>query len=154
MLPHYGSFTHIYARLNLCHEGDLSHVHIIHDEQKHFDEILQFAKAETEAFIDAAPELHKIADFNFNSSASLSFAISTENLGLQIADLLAGFAMRFTSDFTFKNSVSKDHQEAFNLLFALSDIDKGTGINLVISKRIASDMFTIAQRQNFENFWK
>lgn len=100
ILPNLSAFTNIYARMNLYQKGRLADVRLIHDEQLQFDEILEASKGAAEALRERAVEMFTPhSDFNFQESASLSFASSTKSVGVQVADILAGFCMRYVRDF-------------------------------------------------------
>ena len=142
MLPHYNSFTNIYARINLYNNGDLSNVKLIHDEQKHFDEILKAAKSDAENLKDTIPSsITPNSNYNFTESALLSFDNSKKSIGIQVADILSGFLMRFTSDYIFGNEICADKREAFDILFKCGDEKKSVGINFVLSKPITFKLF-------------
>ena len=100
ILPNLSAFTHIYARINLYEKGQVANVRLIHDEQLQFDEILENSKGTAEALKERAAEMFTPhASFNFKETASLSFASSTKSVGIQVADILAGFSMRYVRDF-------------------------------------------------------
>ncbi|MFX2143838.1 DUF3800 domain-containing protein [Acinetobacter baumannii] len=142
MLPHYNSFTNIYARINLYNTGDLSNIKLIHDEQKHFDEILKAAKSDVENLKDTIPaSTTPNSNYNFTKSALLSFGDSQKSIGIQVADMLAGFLMRFTSDYIWRNEICSDKREAFDILFKCGDEKTSVGMNFVLSKSITSELF-------------
>ncbi|WP_336976061.1 DUF3800 domain-containing protein [Acinetobacter pittii] len=142
MLPHYNSFTNIYARINLYNTGDLSNIKLIHDEQKHFDEILKAAKSDAENLKETIPSsITPNSNYNFIKSASLSFGDSKKSVGIQVADILSGFLMRFTSDYIFGNEICADKREAFDILFKCGDEKTSIGINFVLSKPITFKLF-------------
>lgn len=142
MLPHYNSFTNVYARINLYNNGDLSNIKLIHDEQKHFDEILKAAKSDAENLKDTiSSSITPNSNYNFKQSALLSFGDSKKNIGIQVADILSGFLMRFTSDYIFGNEICADKREAFDILFRCGSEKTSVGINFVLSKPIAFKLF-------------
>jgi hypothetical protein len=138
-LPNLSAFTNIYARINLYEKGRLSDVHLIHDEQLQFDEILEISKRATEALRERAREMFTPhSNFDFRESASLSFASSTNSIGLQVADVLAGFCMRYVKDFfTDHKQVRPIAHQTYDLLRRFTDPTNGVGINLVISSNWA-----------------
>lgn len=134
MLPNLSSFCNVYARINLFHGGDLSNVRMIHDEQKHFDEIIRSGKNSAESLLKDGVQLYTpYANYNFTQSAPLFFTESTQSSGIQMADVLAGFVMRF-----IKNKISNvkpinpQLQAAFYNLLDHSNPAKGVGVNLVV----------------------
>lgn len=142
MLPHYSSFTNIYARINLCTKGNLSTINLIHDEQKHFDEIIKIAKESVEKLKgEITPSITPNSNYNFSESATLSFADSKQSIGIQVADLLSGFSMRFVSTFLSNKAISSEYQESFDILFNNGDPETSIGMNFVLSKVICKDLF-------------
>jgi hypothetical protein len=135
MLPNLSAFTNIYARINLYEKGNVSAVRLIHDEQVHFDHILQASKETTESLRERADEVYTPhADFNFRESATLSFSHAADSMGLQIADVLAGFCMRYAKDFFTKGRrPSQAAHEAYDLLIQFTNPLNGVGINHVMS---------------------
>jgi hypothetical protein len=135
MLPNLGAFTNIYARINWYERGHLSNVRLVHDEQLQFDEVLEKSKTTAEALKDAAAEIYTPrSDFNFREAATLSFASSTRSVGIQVADVLAGFCMRYVKDF-FQDleRVSPVAHRTYDVLRRNTDPVTGIGVNLVTS---------------------
>lgn len=140
VLPNLSAFTHIYARINLCENGHLANVRLIHDEQLQFDEILETSKGTAEALRERAAEVFTPhANFNFQESASLSFASSTKSIGVQVADILAGFSMRYVRDFfADRAGVSPIAHQTYDLLRRHTNETNGVGVNLVTSSNCAA----------------
>jgi Protein of unknown function (DUF3800) len=139
MLPNLSSFTNIYARINLYHNGNLSGVKLVHDEQSHFDAILIKAK-ETAERLAASNDVIKVsyADYHFRQKATLSFEKSTSNVGLQVADCLAGFVMRHVLDGLGNGRpIDRAGAIAFRLLLSMTNAKRGSGVNFVLT---SSDM--------------
>ena len=139
MLPNLSSFCNIYARINLFHAGDLSDICMIHDEQKHFDEILENSKQSAESLLKSGASVYTPhANYNFNQSAPLLFAESGRSRGIQVADVLAGFIMRYVKDIVSDaKSINPQLHKAFDMLLTHSNSAKGVGVNLVIPTRLA-----------------
>lgn len=137
MLPNLGAFTNIYARINLYERGHLANVHLIHDEQLQFDDILKKSKATAEALKDFAAGVYTPqSDFYFRETALFSFASSETSMGLQVADILAGFCMRYVKDFfQDRRQVSAVAHQTYDLLRRNTDPATGKGVNLVTSTR-------------------
>lgn len=134
MLPNLSSFTNIYARINLAHHGEVGGLQLVHDEQVQFDNILQQAKAQTDT-------LHEIgvlpytpfADYRFSQSGDLMFAVSHDNPGIQMADALAGFVMRYLKIGARKAGPPQGPgKTVMDALISLADPRGGTGINFVV----------------------
>jgi hypothetical protein len=140
ILPNLSAFTNIYARINLYEGGRLSNIRLIHDEQLQFDEILEASKRVAETLRERAAEMFTPhSDFNFRESASLSFASSTESIGLQVADILAGFCMRYVKDFfTERKQVRPIAHQTYDLLRRFTNPAGGVGLNLVVSSNWAA----------------
>ncbi len=64
------SLMNIYAQVHLCEGGDIAGVRLFHDEQPHFDAILQSNKRIAEGLRGNAAKLYIArADFDFRESA-------------------------------------------------------------------------------------
>lgn len=133
VLPNMTSFTHIYARINRYTRKQVSGVTLFHDEQLQFEDILQYAKAQTEKFAELDLNLPmKTADFGFSQAADLRFLRSHDSIGIQIADILAGFIARYVQDAVWGGiAMHADKVAIFDRLVALGDRDRGTGVNFV-----------------------
>jgi hypothetical protein len=135
MLPNLSSFTNIYARINFHHRGRLTGVKLVHDEQAHFDQILIQAKAAAEnlaslGFVIEVPH----ADFWFVEHADLIFEKSTNSTGLQAADCLAGFVMRYVLN-SLRSPDLADEASAmtFHRILTMTDLAVGVGVNFVLT---------------------
>jgi hypothetical protein len=139
MLPNLSSLTHIYARINFLHRRRIGGVTLFHDQQDHFDDILRDAKKGAEGLARAkSVPIMPSADYHFEEQATLVFARSHESPGIQAADILAGFVMRFTRDILYSACLPSDPAvEAFHRIVALTDSTDGQGVNFVLS---GSDM--------------
>jgi len=135
ILPNLSAFTNVYARINLKQEGRLANVCLIHDEQLQFDDILEISKQTAEALRERASEMFTPhSDFNFREPASLSFANSNKSIGLQVADILAGFCMRYVRDFfADRANVSPIAHQTYDLLRRFTNPADAVGVNLVMS---------------------
>jgi hypothetical protein len=142
LLPNLASLMNIYARINLFEGGNLSGIALIHDEQAHFDEILQSNKTIAESLGSRAASLYTpYSDFHFLESASLNFTRSVDSPGIQVADILAGFCMRYAK------SVLQDSTgllpaiyQCFHELICASRPDQGIGINQVMTSQQANNL--------------
>lgn len=142
ILPHFSSFTNIYARINLCHNGDLSNIVITHDEQAHFDKIIEKAKADAEPYSElSCKSFTPFANYNFKQSAALFFSASKNNTGIQVADVLSGFLMRYVRDFISSNETCAVKKESFDILFNNGDSKSGIGMNFVLPNHITQKLF-------------
>lgn len=139
ILPNLSAFTNIYARINLCEKGHLANVRLIHDEQLQFDEILEISKRTAEGLGDSAAEMFTPhSDFVFRESAALSFASSTKSVGVQVADIIAGFCMRYVKNFfTEREKIHPVAHQTYDLLRRFTNPANGVGVNLVMSSNWA-----------------
>lgn len=133
ILPNYSSLTNLYARINHAHEGKISDIHLVHDEQAQYDEILDLAKKAAEMLRNAR-EVSPIANYNFLEQASLTFARSEDNIGIQAADVLIGFLVRYAQEILCaKTEPAEELKEAFRVMAEAEDFEKGYGVNYVWS---------------------
>lgn len=133
VLPNLTSFTHIYARINRFLEKQVSGVTLFHDEQLQFGDILLQNKIVMEAFTeeDVIRPL-KTADFEFSAAASLRFLRSHDSIGIQIADILAGFIARYIQNAVWGDgAMDAERDRVFSRLVNAYDRNRGTGINIV-----------------------
>ncbi len=139
ILPNLSAFTNIYARINLYEKGRLASVRSIHDEQLQFDEILEISKRTAEGLRGRAAEMFTPhSDFHFRESAALSFASSTKSVGVQVADILAGFCMRYVKNFfTEREQLHPIAHQTYDLLRRFTNPANGVGVNLVVSSNWA-----------------
>jgi hypothetical protein len=135
MLPNFSSLTNIYARINLLHARRIGGLTLFHDEQDHFDDILRSAKKGAEDLVrTGSVPMMPSADYHFEEQAALVFARSHASPGIQAADILAGFVMRFARDLLYGERAPSDQAlEAFHRIVALTDAADGRGVNFVFS---------------------
>lgn len=138
MLPNLSSFTNLYARINKFVDCDIDSVNLFHDEQLQFDEILAKNKEIAENLDVIVPIAS--ANFQFTGKASLSFLNSEDDVCIQVADLLAGTAMRVLTEKLTGNYTSAKAAEAYELILKGSNHIKGQGVNLVTSTKIHHEL--------------
>ncbi|MBU9373788.1 DUF3800 domain-containing protein [Burkholderia multivorans] len=144
LLPNFSSFTNIYARINLYRSGNLTGCKIFHDEQAHFDGIITFAKIQMEGIdMEKFGYTPPFSDYNITQPASLFFKASPESTGLQLADIVAGLAMRWYWTHLQNEEVSDTLDQAMDLLQSHSDRKIGTGINMVAPHNMAQQLFGV-----------
>lgn len=141
MLPNLSSFTNLYARINLHMKGKLSDAQIFHDEQLQFDRIIEAAKINVEGFpAEKFGFVSDSTDYKFNDTANLFFKASHESFGIQIADVIAGFVMRFVSQKLKAEPFEKTVLGAHKLLMTMNREEVGAGINMLMSARDANQI--------------
>lgn len=138
LLPNISSFTTIYGRINRHLDGDIGDVTFVHDEQVHFDEITEVNKALAESLRDDLSRVRlRTADYSFQSSAILTFQNSKESLGIQTADVIAGFVSRYIYQKLWQpQSIDAEHDEAFHMIDCFTRAGGVTGINYVAPKEL------------------
>jgi hypothetical protein len=114
-------------------------VRLVHDEQHHFDGIFGAGKTAAEALRERAREVYTPhSDFDFVQTAPLVFARSIDSVGLQVADVLAGLAMRCVKNLCARRAVEPNAREAFDMLLKASDPRTAVGVNLMVATRVAA----------------
>lgn len=131
MLPGLSALTNIYARINKQRRGSLAGTTLVHDEHMLFGGILLEAKALMEELStqDIFPDLPH-ADYRLRERSELAFARS-DDPGIQAADVLAGFVMRFFRDARAGSRPSAEHRSVMVRMMALTDQPGARGINMV-----------------------
>ncbi len=133
MLPNLSSLTNIYARLNRLHKRRIGSLTLFHDEQAHFDDILREAKRTAEGLAAGSAPPLRFADFHFEEEAQLVFTGSHASPGIQAADVLAGFLMRYVKDVLYGEiPPSEEARAAFQRILELSEPADGRGVNFVL----------------------
>jgi hypothetical protein len=134
MLPNQTAFANLYGRLNVLHGRGISGITMVHDEQSEFGDILRSGKATLEDLAGVGRRLRfPHTDFGFEERARLEFGRSEDHLGIQIADLLAGFVMRFVRGrMAGGKGLEEGHAVAMRELTAMVDPERSLGINFVL----------------------
>jgi hypothetical protein len=135
MLPNLSSFTNIYARINLYLDGKIESAKLFHDEQLQFDHILEDGKIAAEQLSGYA-DVARHADYTFLERADLGFVCSEGCIGIQIADVLGGFVMRYVQRVLSSGGMTEAPSvDCFRRLLRLSAPERGIGINFVMASR-------------------
>ena len=131
MLPGLSALTNIYARINKYRRGRLANTVLIHDEHMLFGDILSDAKRLMEQLSeeDVLPEVEN-ADYKLREHAKLAF-VSSKVAGIQAADILAGFVMRFFRDAGQTGLLTPAHRMAMAKIMRLTDQPGARGVNMV-----------------------
>jgi hypothetical protein len=145
LLPNFASFTNIYARINLFLSGNLADCKIVHDEQAHFDEIIEVAKTQVED-VDTKESSYRppFSDYDFKQAANLLFKASPESTGIQLADIVAGLSMRWYLSQLQGETISEVLEQAIAILLDHSNREKGIGINVVGPHNMAQKLFGLS----------
>jgi hypothetical protein len=138
MLPNLSSLTNVYGRINLYQNRQMKDVVLVHDEQVQFDRILEDGKTTMEAIARSGaawPVRH--ADYGIPEGA-LRFSDSAHSAGIQAADVLAGFIMRFVQDVSRREKVpEREFLAAFRALSDFTNPRAATGLNYVLPTHTA-----------------
>lgn len=150
VLPNLTSFTHIYARINRFTQKKLTGVTLFHDAQLQFEEILQHNKKLAEGLGEFGAKLPlETADFEFCETADLQFLHSHESIGIQIADVLAGFMTRYVQEAVWGEKImNSDKVMIFERLIASEKRTMGTGVNFVAPDNLLR-FLGVAPKSNF-----
>lgn len=103
LLPHVHSIFNLIARLNKYHLKEIKGLILHHDIQNEFDDILIYSKEILESKdqdYDGPPVTN--SDFNLLEQFELKFVDSKNSIGIQIADLLAGYFNRYINGAFYK----------------------------------------------------
>lgn len=134
MLPNLSSFTNIYARINLFMKGELSEVKIFHDEQSQYDSIIKGAKRDLENLPpDMLDFISDSSDYNLKTSAGLFFKASHGSVGIQVADLIAGFVRCYIGQIRSNQEIDGNICKAHRILMTMNRHEIGLGLNMVFS---------------------
>jgi hypothetical protein len=141
LLPHISSLANIIARVNLFANGRLDSVDFIHDKQTHFDSMLELTKKllYTREKPKNSPKIIT-ANYQISSEPRLTFndsKLSPYSLSLQVADILAGFIVRYADDVLFKKkTIDKVYHDAYSTLSNSFNAEKGIGLNMVFPESL------------------
>ena len=103
LLPHVHSIFNVIGRLNKYHLKELGNVNLHHDKQEEFDDVLIYSKEVLEnSELDGKgpPVFH--SDFDVTSNLNLKFVDSERSIGIQVADLVAGYFNRYINGSLYK----------------------------------------------------
>ncbi|WP_460169571.1 DUF3800 domain-containing protein [Campylobacter concisus] len=128
LLPQISSLTNLVARVNYFN-GNLEDINFIHDQQVHFDDMLSY---NVQKMLDIGETGYKFTNSNFNIEKPVNITFDTDsknNVGIQIADILSGFTMRYIQK-RFKN---EDMDSIYHEIFKNIEYNKNLStINYMI----------------------
>lgn len=141
-LSHLPSFCNIYARINLINNKKIQGINLVHDHQDHFDELIIEYKRRIEKSIDTNILMHYTSsDYYFTEVATLEFRDSKKSIGIQVADCLAGFSMRFLKNLSENNSISNIQWKSFCILQQQNIMNPALGTLIVCPDNIREKAF-------------
>ena len=130
MLPNQSSFANVCARINLFRGGTMAGVRLVHDQQLEVADILRDSKARMERLRQGSFTPH--ADYLLTGESALEFANSSEEFGVQIADVVAGTTMRFYRDMMrASGEIHPAIERAMMAVLRRTDPTTSWGVNLV-----------------------
>lgn len=115
LLPHVHSIFNLIARLNKHHLKEIGKLTLYHDNQRDFDDILIYSKEllENRNQEYSGPPVAN-SDFNLKNKLNLEFIDSKNSIGVQLADLLAGYFNRYINGLIYKKvSIDKIYDDIF-----------------------------------------
>lgn len=134
ILPHTHSVFNILARLNQLHKKNMSEVSLHHDLQSEFEDIIIYSKnlIEQRTTNYNGPPVFN-SDYDFIRKAHLEFLDSKSHVGIQIADLIAGFMSRYINGWLYKNTeIPAIYHKSFSKIVTNYNNIRSLGVNFVI----------------------
>ncbi|OXX60562.1 DUF3800 domain-containing protein [Vibrio sp. V15_P4S5T153] len=143
LLPHIHCIYNIVGRLNKYHLGDIGSVTLYHDVQDDYDDIFSNNVESLKDFKKSDNEPPIInADFDINESMPLIFTDSEGSTGVQVADLLAGFFVRYINDYFYKGiEVDDIYHKIFYEFRKSFHFNSPLGVNFVLPLSIREQIF-------------
>lgn len=133
MLPLVFSFYNIIARLNKHHSKKLKSVEVLHDTTYEYSKTLQYCLDNISNSKLKNKDYVPHSDYVLKETFSLKFVDSKENVGVQIADIVAGFLQRYINGTLYKVlKVDQIYNEIFNLLLFHNRKKNPLGINFIL----------------------
>jgi hypothetical protein len=144
ILPHVHSFFNIIGRLNKYHLGDIESITLVHDEQREFDAILEKSKEYiVKRSISKNSPPTPNSDLDIHSDFGLEFIKSDLSSGVQVADLIAGFYVRFINEvFYERKQIESVYLNTFNVLVDYQNPLSPLGVNFVLPHHKQQNIFT------------
>lgn len=145
LLPHINCLTNIIARVNSFNNRNIKNIKFIHDEQPQFGTILEAnVKSMYKPNVDCLEVVG--ADYNLESKPNITFDSKSHNvIGIQIADVIAGFQMRYVK---YSLEESEKLNEYHHKLF--EELKKHTKFMLAISDFKKLGFSYIRSNQNYD----
>ncbi|WP_336369271.1 DUF3800 domain-containing protein [Rahnella perminowiae] len=133
LLPHTSSLINIVLRLNKKYNKKISKIKLHHDTQIQLDSILHGNLSNLSRFNIVAPNV-KGVDYSIHCIPTMTFEDSKKEIGIQIADIISGFVVRYTSDRLFNSKyIDERYHVAASLIEGIFPSNKNpVGINYVM----------------------
>lgn len=144
-LPNITCFTNLYARINLINNQKLCNVKIVHDEQSHFEHLINQYHSDL-INQQSGPFVFENANFDFPEKSELVFENSTNNIGIQVADLVCGVCSRFAKDYLEEKTENiKKWKKSIKDIVLQREKCNGLGVNIVMAEHKREEMFRLIE---------
>ena len=134
LLPHIHCKFNVLARLNKYHLKHLEGVVLHHDVQDQFDQSIRscIKTLKSAKFPAGTPRISTV-DFELKDEPVLHFVKSDECIGVQFADLLAGFVNRYINGCFYKEvGVADIYHKTFRYIVSYNRAMSPLGVNFVL----------------------
>lgn len=133
LLPNVHSFYNQIARINKLHKKKLREINIFHDTSSEFSNTLFFCieniKNLNTQYFPHVPQ----SDYLVKENVNLKFIDSKDSIGIQVADIIAGFLNRYIFGLFFKKIEMSDiYHATFAKIITQNKENNSTGINFVL----------------------
>lgn len=143
LLPHISSLSNIVFRLNKKYNKKISKIKLHHDTQIQLDSILHGNLSNLPKLKIVAPYV-KGVDYSIHCMPTIKFEDSKKEIGIQIADVISGFVVRYTLDRLFNGKdLDERYHVAASLIEGIFPSNKNpVGINYVLPNELVRDRAT------------
>lgn len=136
LLPNVHSFYNQLARLNKIHNKKLNTVTLTHDTSSEFAETLRFCIENIKTIDTENMPNIPTCDYDVKETPELLFKDSKDSIGVQVADILAGFLNRYIYGLLYKEiKMDSIYHETFNKIMHFNRNPDPKGTNFVIPLR-------------------
>lgn len=141
-LCHIPCFCNIYSRINSFNNRKINNVNIVHDNQDHFNELIVLYKEKMEQYRNTEEFKHrKGSDFCLTQKAELEFGDSKGSIALQLADLVAGFSMRFLRDLIDNKEPNESQWKTFRIIQRQNNLHPSLGTLIMCPETVKREIF-------------
>lgn len=150
ILPYISSFCNIHARINNLFHRNLSEVEFIHDDQSYFDNIVKYYHDNAADNTIGESQKFGYSDFVFTNISSLKFQNDKATIGLQVADVVAGFINKAIPLLLGRKN-DLDENEHTIMIRIIAHLYSQKSINFVLPPKHNDSLFKIFDRILFMN---
>lgn len=143
ILPNVLSFYNLLLRLNKYHLGELSEAKLHHDIQIEYSTTLQYCIANIRKQDFSDREETPYINPHITEEPYLTFIDSKNSIGIQLADILAGFLNRYINGVCYKQiDVDPIYNDIFNRMLKFNKINPPSclGLNFVLPASIRNQL--------------